>query len=69
LLTFTRKTGQGIRIGDSIRVVVKEVRGRQVRLVIEAPLEIPVFRDEIYEQIATENERAAQVGSDLKGLE
>jgi carbon storage regulator len=70
LLTFTRKTGQAIRIGDNIRITIKEVRGRQARVVIEAPIEIPVFREEIYEQIVAENERAAQVASDLlKGLE
>lgn len=65
MLTFARKPGQAIRIGDKIRVTVKEIRGRQVRLMIEAPIEIPVFREEIYEQIAAENERAAQVESDL----
>jgi carbon storage regulator len=70
LLTFTRKIGQKIRIGDQIRITVKEIKGRQVRLVIEAPKEVRVFREEIYEQIAAENERAAQVKPDLlKGLE
>jgi len=48
---------------------VKEIRGRQVRLVIEAPHQIPVFREEIYAQIVAENERAAQVAPDqLKDL-
>ncbi len=70
MLTFTRKIGQKIRIGDQIRITVKEIKGRQVRLVIEAPKEVRVFREEIYEQIAAENERAAQVKPDLlKGLE
>jgi carbon storage regulator len=61
VLTFTRKTGQAIRIGDSIVVTVTEVRGRQVRLHIEAPREISVFREELYRQIAEENEKAARV--------
>lgn len=70
LLTFARKAGQAIRIGDGVRVTVKEIRGRQVRLIIEAPKEIPVFREEIYEQIAAENERAARARADLlEGLE
>lgn len=63
LLTFARKAGQAIRIGDSIRITVKELRGRQVRLVVEAPREIPVFREELYEQIVEENKQAAQVPS------
>jgi carbon storage regulator len=71
LLTFARKAGQAIRIGDSIKITVKELRGRQVRLMIEAPLEIPVFREEIYEQIVEANKQAARVPSPdlLKGLE
>lgn len=70
MLTFTRKAGQAVLIGDSIRIVVKELKGRQVRLVIEAPREIPVFREELYKQIAAENERAAKVAADqLKHLE
>lgn len=71
LLTFARKAGQAIRIGDAIRITVKELRGRQVRIVVEAPLEIPVFREEIYEQIVAQNKQAAQVPPPelLKGLE
>lgn len=61
MLSFTRKVGQTIRIGDEIRVTVKEVRGRQIRLVIEAPRDLPVHREEVYEQIVAENARAAQL--------
>jgi len=64
LLTFTRKPGQMIRIGDEIRITVKQVRGRQVRLMIEAPRSVPVYREEVYEQIVEENERAAKVDPD-----
>ena len=65
LLTFTRKMGQGVRIGDQVKITIKEIRGRQVRIIIEAPKEIPVFREELYQQIAAENERAARVEPDL----
>ena len=65
MLTLTRKVGDAVRIGEEIRVTVKQVKGRQVRLVIEAPRTIPVFREEVFRQIAAENERAAQVASDL----
>ena len=65
MLKFTRKAGQAIRIGDNIIVTVKEVRGRQVRVTIEAPREIPVFREELYLQIARENERAVPTAPDL----
>jgi len=65
VLKFTRKAGQAIRIGDEIIVTIKEVRGRQVRVTIEAPREIPVYREELYLQIAKENERAVQTVPDL----
>lgn len=70
MLTFTRKPGQMIRIGDTIRVTIKEVRGRQVRLMVEAPQSVSIYREEVYQQIVAENERAAMVDSDaLERLE
>ncbi len=54
MLTLTRKVGQKIRIGDEIEIVVREIRGRQVRLGISAPAELPVYREELYLQIAKE---------------
>ncbi len=67
MLTLTRKIGQKIRIGDNIEIVVREIRGRQVRLGISAPDGLPVYREELYQQIAQENARAAQ-GVDLDAL-
>ena len=61
MLTLTRKVGQKIRIGDGIEIVVREVRGRQVRLGVTAPAGLPVYREELYQQIAAENARAAEV--------
>jgi carbon storage regulator len=54
MLTLTRKVGQKIRIGDHIELVVREIRGRQVRLGISAPQGLPVYREELYQQIAQE---------------
>ena len=58
MLTLTRKIGQKILIGNGIEIVVREIRGRQVRLGITAPLGLPVYREELYQQIADENARA-----------
>lgn len=60
MLVLTRKAGESIVIGSDIRVTVLEMQGRQIRLGIEAPPEVPVHRGEIYERIKEENERAAQ---------
>ena len=65
MLKFTRKAGQAIRIGDDIVVTVQQVRGRQVRVSIEAPREVPVFREELYQQIAEENKQAVPTAPDL----
>ncbi|HLO99882.1 MAG TPA: carbon storage regulator CsrA [Fimbriimonas sp.] len=61
MLVLTRKVNQTIVIGDSVEVVVLEVRGEQVRLGIRAPRDVTVHRKEIYEQIAEENKGAAEV--------
>ena len=56
MLTLTRKAGQKIRIGDDIEIVVREIRGRQVRLGISAPDGLNVYREELYQQILAEGE-------------
>ena len=61
MLIFTRKIGEGIRIGDQIQVKIIDIKGKQVRIGIEAPLEIAVHREEIYRKIMEENLQAASV--------
>lgn len=69
MLTLTRKSGQSIRIGDEIRIVVREVRGRQVRIGIEAPGDVPIHREEVHLRIRDENARAAVPGApDIEAL-
>ncbi|MCL5269582.1 MAG: carbon storage regulator CsrA [bacterium] len=60
MLILTRKSGEGIRIGDAITLRIIEIRGNQVRLGVEAPKNISVHREEIYELIRRQNELAAQ---------
>jgi len=58
MLVLTRKTGESIIIGDGIEVRVENIDGNTVRLGINAPKEIPVYRQEVYEAIREENLRA-----------
>ena len=58
MLVLTRKLGQSIRIGGSIRIQVVEVRGNQIRLGIEAPAEVRVLREELYQQVGEENDKS-----------
>jgi len=63
MLVLTRKSGEGVRIGDKIRVVVLEIRERQVKLGFEAPPELGIYREEIFQKIERENIRAARLNS------
>ena len=59
MLVLSRKTNESIVIDGNVTVSVLRVDNDNVRLGIEAPLEIPVLRKEIYEEIKTNNELAA----------
>jgi carbon storage regulator len=58
MLILTRRIGENLRIGDDVVVTVLGVKGNQVRLGVEAPKNIPVHREEIFERI--KRERALQ---------
>ena len=60
MLVLTRKVGESIRIGDDIAIRVLGVHRGQVRFAIDAPREIPVHRQEIYELVQEENRKAAR---------
>lgn len=61
MLVLTRKVNQSIVIGDTVEVVVLEVRGEQVRLGIRAPRDVSVHRKEIHDQILEQNKAASEV--------
>ncbi len=58
-LVLTRKVGEIITIGDDIKIQVLEIKGKQVRLGIEAPKKYAIHREEVYIRIHEENIRAA----------
>ena len=69
MLILTRKLGESITIGDDIKVSVLGIRGRQVRLGIEAPMKVVVHREEIYVKIQAENRKASKnIKEDLLGV-
>jgi carbon storage regulator len=61
MLVLTRKSNQSIMIGDDIEVSVLSVMGEKVRIGIQAPRDIPVFRKEVYLEI--QQERVAASGA------
>src|SRR5438094_3149450 len=60
MLVLTRRLGEVIRVGDAVTVRVLEVKGNQVRLGVEAPPEVRIYREEVYRAIRKENEDAAR---------
>lgn len=63
MLVLTRKIGESLAINDNIRITVLEVKGKTVRLGIEAPSDIKVYRQEILVKILEENRQAATAGA------
>ncbi len=59
MLVLSRQRDQSIIIGDNIVITIVDVRGDKVKLGIEAPREISVHRQEVYEAIQRENRQAA----------
>ncbi len=55
MLVLTRRPGESIVVGENIVVTVIEIKGGQVRIGIDAPREVDVYREEIYEQVKQEN--------------
>jgi len=64
MLVLSRQRDESIMIGDNVVVTVVDIRGDKVRLGIEAPSEIPVHRQEVYEAIQRENTRSGKPGPD-----
>ncbi len=60
MLILTRKSGESITIGDDVKVMVVEVKGKQVRIGIDAPRSYTIHREEVYISIQEENRRAAK---------
>ena len=61
MLVLSRHRDESIMIGDDVVITIVDIRGDKVRLGIDAPQDIPVHRQEVYEAIKRENAKANQV--------
>ena len=69
MLVLSRQRDESIMIGDNIVVTIVDIRGDKVRLGINAPSEVPVHRQEVYEAIQRENLRASRLEpGDTQGI-
>jgi carbon storage regulator len=60
MLVLTRKTGQKVIINNNIEVTILETRGDTVKIGINAPKDITIYREEIYDEIRKTNEQSRQ---------
>jgi carbon storage regulator len=67
MLVLTRKLGEVLRIGDGITVKIVEIKGKQVKIGISAPVDLSIYREEIYEKIQAENRLSAELSMDIFG--
>ena len=65
MLVLTRKIGEGIAIGDDVKIVVMQIKGKQVRLGIKASPSTAVHREEIYQKIQDENRAASHPNPEI----
>ena len=65
MLVLTRRSGQTIKLGDDVEIVVVDIRGDQVRLGINAPRSVSILRGEILEEIQQVNREAAESDADV----
>ncbi|MCI8291663.1 MAG: carbon storage regulator CsrA [Lachnospiraceae bacterium] len=68
MLALARKLNQSIVIGNNIEITLLEIKGDQIKVGINAPKSVPIYRKEIYEQIQEENKKAAQAKVDMGSL-
>ena len=69
MLVLSRQRDESIIIGDHIVITVVDIRGDKVRLGIEAPKDIPVHRQEVYEAIQRENALKTEASKELSAVE
>ena len=64
MLILTRRSGQSLYLGDSIRITVLGIQGKQVKIGLELPEDMTVYRDEVYQRVMEENRMAIQTSNE-----
>lgn len=65
MLILSRKVNEKIKIGNDITLTIIEIKGDQIKVGVEAPKDVKVFRQEVYNAIQNENKAAASSGNNF----
>ena len=68
MLILTRRVGETVMIGNEVTVTVLGVKGNQVRVGVNAPKDVAVHREEIYERIKREEDLDSRTGNSIAGV-
>lgn len=60
MLILTRRPGESIHLGDNIKITVLSVKGKQIKIGLDVPEDLPVYREELYLKVQEQNRMAAQ---------
>ncbi len=60
MLILTRRPGESIHLGDKIKITVLGVQGKQIKIGLEVPQEMPVYREEVYLRVLEQNRLALE---------
>lgn len=63
MLTLARKVNEAIIVNDNIEITILDVKGDQIKVGIDAPRSVPIYRKELYDQIQKANEEAVNTAS------
>ncbi len=68
MLILSRKLNEKIKIGNDITLTIIEIKGDQIKIGVEAPKDVKVFRQEVFNAIQDENKKAAMQSNNLSAL-
>ena len=61
MLILSRRPGESVHLGDDIKITILSVKGQQIKLGLEVPEHMPVYREEIYLKVQTQNASALEL--------